>query len=512
MPASPARRFTYGDQFDEKKTPLLGLLGLCVEQEPSRANLQEAVRSQYFPGHGNSDNSGKMAMNCILSLNAYGLIKFTDKGKQYDVTDLSHELIELAAEDGDEPGDGEARVFRRFATHILTNLGGLTLLRLIENIRTRGEQVTLEYVGEELTDLGIKCPPSSTYVSTMTSWLGKANVFRPTGWDINWDVVYDLLNLSGDEINSLYKLDLEQKYFLLSLVSLGGTEFVASNGVANHTRSVYSIRLTSKNLVKDVIEPLEERGLIESQKTTAGRGAKPHDVRLTERGRNEVLVPLLESISQVAEYTTVDLNRTFEDVAGGLNALDEAGKVDKHVRGVALELFAIWIIRLLGLRFSKWRLRSYEATGGGEVDVMAASDKIVYSRWQIQCKNVQGTVSVETIQKEVGATFLTHADVVMVVTTGTFSSDAHNYASLVTDTSRYYIILLDGNDLQRIIQDRTLIVEILNVKARRVFAKKELGIIEMEDEADQDDELEIGTEIAQAAEGLFAVPPVAEDE
>jgi site-specific DNA-methyltransferase (cytosine-N4-specific) len=143
-----------------------------------------------------------------------------------------------------------------------------------------------------------------------------------------------------------------------------------------------------------------------------------------------------------------------------------------------------------GLRFSKWRLRSYQATGGAEVDVMAASDKIVYSRWQMQCKNIKGKVDVDTVAKEVGITFLTQADVIALVTTGSFTSDAVNYANQVTDNSRYYVILLDGSDIRKIVEDRTRIVEILNIKARRVFAKKGLGLTDfVEDEPETEDDL-----------------------
>lgn len=490
-----SRRFTYGDQFDQSKTPLGELLELCASHENDRTSLQEAIRVKYFPGHRNSDNSNKMAMNCVLSLNAYRIIKFEDKGKRYILTELGRELSAISNQD---------EVFKHFSRHILSELDGLLLLRLIENIRARGELVTLEYIGEEMNDLGIKIPPNSTYISTMRSWLSQANVFRPSGYEINWDVVYELLRMDADAIDALYGLTQEQKYFLLSMVHLGVEKFTPSNRIANHARSVYSVRITTKNLVKDVIEPLEALGLLESQKTTTGRGAKPHDVCLSVKSKNELLVPLLDGLASIAELTSADLNRTFEDVVADLNAVDTEGKVDKHVRGIALELFAVWIVRLLGLRFSKWRLRSYQATGGAEVDVMAASDKIVYSRWQIQCKNIRGTVDVDTVAKEVGLTFLTHADVVMIVTTGTFTSDAVNYANQVTDTTRYYIILLENNDLQRIITDRSTIVDILNIKARRVFAKKELGMTEFSAESEDESE-EVGEEfMEQETEQLFS--------
>lgn len=453
-----ARRFTYGDQFEAERTPLQEILRLCQENQGNRNALQQEIQRHYFSDHGTEDNSRKMAMNCVLSLNAYGLIALDQTKKRYSTTDL-HQILFASLEN-------TALMYQKFAQHILTQLEGLTLLRLIENIRARGEQVSLEYLGEELNDLGLKIPPNSTYISTMRGWLARAEVFRANGYEVNWDVVYELIHIDTGSIQHLYSLPLEQKFFLLSMVSLAITEFSPSNKIAKHTRSVYSIRLTSKNLVKDILVPLEQQGFIEVTKTTEGRGAKPHDVRLTTKSQNELYLPLLENLVQLTELTLAELNRTFEVVVAELE------HPEKHIRGVALELFAIWLVRLLGLRFSKWRLRSYQATGGGEVDVMAASDKIVYSRWQIQCKNLKGKVDVDTIAKEVGLTFITKADVIMVVTTGDFTSEAVNYANQVTDTSRYYIILLDGTDIKKIIADSTKIVDILNLKARRVLQKR----------------------------------------
>jgi len=478
-------RFTYGAQFEPYQTPLPELLELSAEYEDDRYKLQEAIRKKYFAKHGinpetRDNNSNKLAMNCLLSMNSYQLIQITDDGKKYQMTDLGRELLLLI----NEPID----LYHRFALHILTSLEGLLLARLIENIRARGEQVTLEYLGEEMNELGRKIPPNSTYISTMRAWLAQAGVFRPIGYEVNWDVIYDILKVDSDIIDELYQLNIEQKHFLLSMVNLDVKDFIASNKIANHTRSVYKIRLTTKNLVKDILEPLEQLGLIETHKTTTGRGAKPHDVKLTEKGTNEVLKPLIDTLSKLTELTSSELNRSFESVVADLTSND------KHIKGIALELFGVWIIRLLGLRFSAWRLRHYQSTGGGEIDVMAASDKIVYSRWQIQCKNQKSNVDVDVIAKEVGLTFLTNADIIMVITTSQFSKDAVNYANQVNMNSRYYIILLEREDIEKIVADKTKIVEILNLKARRTFAKRELGISdfgeEITDELETEQELE----------------------
>ncbi|MBI1877753.1 MAG: hypothetical protein HYR94_05915 [Chloroflexi bacterium] len=119
------------------------------------------------------------------------------------------------------------------------------------------------------------------------------------------------------------------------MVSLDIQEFTPSNKIAKHTRSVYKIRLTTKNLVKDILEPLEQLGLIETQKTTVGRGAKPHLVKLTEKARNEILQPLIQNLANVTELTSADLNRSFDSVVADLDS------VDKYMRGIALELLAV---------------------------------------------------------------------------------------------------------------------------------------------------------------------------
>lgn len=295
---------------------------------------------------------------------------------------------------------------------------------------------------------------------------------------LKFTYVYDILELDKDYIDEIYTLTSEQKYFLLAMLQMSIIELTKWNDIANYAVSVYKVRFPSKSFVKDIIQPLVEVGLIETEKTTGGRGAKPNLVKLSEKAQGELLSKLLESIADMTEISQTELNRSFEDV---VNDLDHP---DKHIKGKALELLAIWMIRLTSLRFTKWRKRDYE-TGQGEVDVLAASDRFVYHRWQIQCKNTK-RVDVEVLAKEVGMTFVTGADVVMIVTTGEFTRDAFQYAYRMMEVSRYYMVLIQKEDIEAIKQDRTNIIKILDRRARRVFAKKELGLTD-----DAVDEIEI---------------------
>jgi site-specific DNA-methyltransferase (cytosine-N4-specific) len=110
---------------------------------------------------------------------------------------------------------------------------------------------------------------------------------------------------------------------------------------------------------------------------------------------------------------------------------------------------------------------------------MAASDTFVYSRWQIQCKNTT-TVDIDVVAKEVGMSFLTKADVFLIITTGSFTRDAIQYADTLCTQSRYYVILIDGDHLKSIREDKTNIVPILNRIAKRTFVRREYGMTSSE--------------------------------
>ena len=192
------------------------------------------------------------------------------------------------------------------------------------------------------------------------------------------------------------------------------------------------------------------------------------DVRLTKLGKSKFLAPFVANLASLVDIDGADLNKPFEQI------LIDVDSLDIHIKGKALELLAIWLIRICSLRFIAWRKRDAE-TGKGEVDVMAASDIFIYNRWQIQCKNTK-VVDVDVIAKEVGMMFLTKADVVMVITTGIFTKDAISYADAICSRSRYYVILIDGNHLKQIRENKTNLIPILNAIAKRTFVRKEYGM------------------------------------
>jgi site-specific DNA-methyltransferase (cytosine-N4-specific) len=478
------KQFTYGDQFSAgsqvELDEIVELIFEAVEDTEeslfdeeeevlagSREVLRRKIADKFFDHTANAyGNAG----NTVLSLNAYELIDI--ESDRFATTDLSSDLAKLSKEEAET----------RFAEHILANLDGLLVLKLIEDMKGRGMKPGKESINLELQELGYDIAPNVTYVSTMKSWLHRVGVFTSTSYSsIDWGRVRELTGFGKDVVDKVYDLERVQRYYLLSLVQIGAKEFTSSSDVAEYTRTVFRTKVTTTNLVSEVLTPLEEKNLIETKKTTSGRGAKPHLVRLTEKSKNEVLENFLTQVQKATELPFPTLNKSFEE------AIDELNSNDSHKKGKALELLAVWMVRLLGLRFTEWRVRSEETTGGGEVDVMAASDKYIYNRWQIQCKNTSSRVGVNTLAKEYGLSVITNADVIMVVTTSGFTTDARTYAEELMNKSRFYIVLIDGKDIEKIKGDKTSIVEILNNKAEKVFFRKEvLSRTKDSDESDSD--------------------------
>ncbi|MBR4715870.1 MAG: restriction endonuclease, partial [Bacteroidales bacterium] len=109
------------------------------------------------------------------------------------------------------------------------------------------------------------------------------------------------------------------------------------------------------------------------------------------------------------------------------------------------------------------------------VDLLFESSRLVYSRWQIQCKNTK-TVTLDPVAKEVGLTHFLKSNVIIVVTTGVFTSDAKKYSNAIMKDSNLSIVLLDGSDIDSISKDPSVIVDILNRDAKRTMEIKKIEL------------------------------------
>ncbi len=214
---------------------------------------------------------------------------------------------------------------------------------------------------------------------------------------------------------------------------------------------------------------MEGRGHIEATKNPTGNGTQTILVAPTEKLMNEIVEPMLKRLATQADPRVVALLR---QPLGKL--LSDLHSSDTHGAGLALEAVALNLMRLLKMDYVATRLRGAE-TGGVEVDLVCQSTRLVFTRWQIQCKNA-ARMSIDDVAREVGLTHLLNSSAVIVVTTGTVDPEARRYADQVMADSSLAIVLIDGADLKAIAANPTRIVDIFEREARHAMELKKLEI------------------------------------
>lgn len=450
----------FGAQFSPNQVDLPRLLELIHDKGGDRAEITAGIRDAFFAEHAEGQRS-KLAGNTVLALRAYGLLD----EQAARPTELASELLKVA--------DNPDKLYNLLARHILTSLRGHDFVETIIAMERAGENITLVTLRKRLEQRGVHVPRGAVHLSSMRLWLARAGVFDqwaragPRLYRVNQDRLERITGIGLDDISKLTHLNYEQRSYLRALVRVVEDDPLMANKVADLAGCLYSAEYNYKALPKTILDPLEELGYVVSEKSTVGRGAKPYLVYRTKKFREEICEPILDMASAKAKLVPRELfERPLSSILADLEA------TDKHTKGAALELLAIYFTRLLDLDFKGWRTRSAD-TGGAEVDVIVEGARLIFSRWQIQAKNTK-TVRLGDVAREVGLslTFI-YSNVVMVMTTGDFTEDAYSYADHVMRTSNLNVILFNGSELETVGEDPTSVASMLNRKAGRAMQVKE---------------------------------------
>jgi hypothetical protein len=455
----PKSDLPFGSEFSPSQIDLPEVLELARIHGGDWKAFEAAVRARYFESYPTSDyNRGKLANNCKLGMIAYGIVdrdaRQTPLGKR--LWDLRHDPTAL---------------YTTLAKHILLNLYGIALVQTIQDIEARGETVTLNKLRGWLQERGIHFPRGGKHPSIMRLWLEKAGVFAGASWRVNEARLEEVLGAGIEKVEELAGLTREQKAYLKALANLGTDKPQASNDIERLASTTYGIRFDEKNLPKSVLYPLERAGYITLTRGTKGpgRGAKPFQVTPTKKLASDLVTPLLEALDkQIAPQLRPLLRRPLNEILAQLDS------TDKHQRGLALEALAFYLMRLVDLSYVATRLRG-SATGGAEVDLIFEGSRLIFSRWQIQCKNT-ATVSLDDVAKEVGLTHMLKSNVIVVVSTGKIGAEARRYSQSVMKDSNLHIILMDRPDIQGIEEHPAYIVDVLNREAKRAMTVKKLEL------------------------------------
>lgn len=438
----------FGTQFSPNQIDLPRLLQLVSENEGAEtAPLIDAIVTAFFSDKAEHERRS-IAGNCKNSLVAYGIM---ETGGGVHFTEFGCQLHGI----GDETEQCEMLV-----KHILKNLNGMVLIDTLRSMKRDGERINKETVAQKF-DLS----PTSNHVQVMKLWLNKGGVLQ--GWRIDEHRLSELTELTETEFRLLKTLTSEQYYFLRALCNTNTLDLQKAADIRRLATATYGIGFVQSNFSQAVIQPLQQKGLIEVQRATEGHGARTPLIKMTELTMREIVLPILQQLegrteSEVVEY----LQKPLSELRTDMNS------ENTHLKGLALEAFAIKIMRIIGLDFIQTRLKGNE-TAGAEVDVLFDSSRLLYTRWQVQCKNTN-RVSLDQIAKEVGLSHVLRTNAIVIMTTGVVSETAREYANQIMRAMNLCIIMVEGSDIDAIIAEPTKILDIfnresLNAKHIKVF-------------------------------------------
>jgi site-specific DNA-methyltransferase (cytosine-N4-specific) len=449
-------RVPYTQQFTPDQTPLRKLIDVVRQHQGDRNRLRTAIGAAFFKAKA---SPGKLAGNTLIALKTYDIIDGSGK-----LTAFGHSLASAAT---------ETDAHRLLAEQILLRLDGIAIVETLREMKSAGQKIQLSSLPSELRKRGFAATDSSSDLSGLFNWLRAAGVLG-ANYSINDDAYAAIVGAEPAQMAALKGLTPEQIYFLRALIALGVTDFTPYNTVVRHAEGLYTgqVRYNWKDIDRTVLKPLQAAGLIDirrMKKSAPGaRGGKAAEVRPTSRLDSQVADALLSSLAKSAGYADYReiASKSWADIVAAVQQTK-----DRDARARGLELLTIKIALTLDLDFMGWRTTDEALAAGGEIDAMLHSARLVYSRWQVQCK-AAAHITLEAVAKEVGLADVSHANVILIASTGTATKSADIFRRQIVKTKNLNIVFLEGRHLEQIVKDPAAIVQILNEQAREALSLK----------------------------------------
>lgn len=399
-----------------------------------------------------------MARNTMIALKNHGILD-----SDCSPTPLGIEL--LNASDDDE-------AVAILVKNILHNHNGINLVETLREMKQASHKFTLGSITKELKIRGFEASDNSSDLSGVLNWLREARVL--SDYEVNEPRYAELVGATPQIIDALKQLTEGQISFLRAMVALGVSDWTPHNVIARHAESLFSgqVAFNWKDLDRAILRPLGTAGLIEVRKaakaTEGARGGKAAEVKPTEKFEKEIAEPILEPMYKAAGFRDI---RRIRSIPLSQLVADIKQRDDDNLRGESLEMLAIRVCQMLALDFMGWRETDEELVGGGEVDGFMHAARLIYSRWQIQCK-ASDKISYETLAKEVGVAEITLANVILIVGTGVVTEGAEKFRQRIINKSPLNIVIIDGDKLEAIVKDPAAIGIIMEAQARDAMQSK----------------------------------------
>lgn len=457
------QRVPYTQQFSPTQTPLSVLLPLLGRYANNRrgSELATALAKRFY---GHTKDPQHVARNTTISLRVYGIID-----EQNVLTEFGTKLMAAYKTGGLESAHS------LLAQHLLLELDGVLIVETLREMKKAQIPPRIKTtIPDELNRRGIRASYNPSDLSGVLGWLRAAGILN--GYDIDEARYAETTGAKLETISALKALNQQQIAFIRSMIALNVRTWTPYNKICSHAELVYGneVEYNWSNVPTRVLEPLAKKGILRIRKpkkrdrtTPAGRGGKPFEVQPTRRFETEIAEPLLKPLYASAGFVDVRAIRS-KSLAEVVTNLENARNL--NARGKALEVLAILLCQSLDLEFMGWRETDLEVTGGGEIDALFHSTRLIYSRWQVQCK--VGPITVQALQKEVGAKEVTLANVILIVGTKGATENARSFRRSIVSKTSLNIILIDGPSLRQLIEAPETLGKILREQAEDALKLK----------------------------------------
>ncbi|MEO3946219.1 restriction endonuclease [Gorillibacterium sp. CAU 1737] len=454
-------KLPFGKQFSPSQIELKPILDFIADNEPTPDEFKEYVLETFFGGSHRTK-----ALNTYIALRDYKIAEereIVEEGgnrKAVFLTDIGASIKSSAT---------EVDFYNTLAKHILNELHGIVMIESIEDLNKMGEKITASSIAEVMTMKGYDAGGNNgEKLNPIKLWLEKAGVFlEGRSWGYDPRRLEEVLGVGVEQIEALRTLNRAQAAFLQTYVkSFEARDNVPHNTVAEAAEKLHEVKYDWKQIPKQILSPLVDKGFVEIVKTTVGRGAKPYLVKkgpnLDESLSSQIERTLQAKGIEITEYFKRPLSEFIEVVTDASQSIQE--------RGFALEGVAFHVCRLLNLRVMGWRKRSAD-TGYSEVDLIAESpSNMAYIKYQLQCK--VSDIAIEHVDREVGVSLKLKSNVILFITSGNISATAARSAIEYMKNTNLNIFFINGNELQEIILDESKILDIITRQTYQIRTMK----------------------------------------
>lgn len=154
--------------------------------------------------------------------------------------------------------------------------------------------------------------------------------------------------------------------------------------------------------------------------------------------------------------------------------LSELDSGEHNINGLAPRAAAFKLIELLNMPFAA-ACPHWGPTEENDARLIIESEKPVFSRWQVQYKKTE-LLTVDDAAIEVGLTYLSKSNVIVMICSGTIEDAVRHYTDTVMRETNLCIVLLDGRDMDAIGADPMHIKQIFRRETQRAKGLRPLDI------------------------------------